>query len=237
MSIKLGFGESLRTVRNDGRVFEPYRPGRRYEWYRFAGLLPALVGGPVAPTPPRSFPSGHWLPGGVYTPATRHPATVFLPFGLGPPPGWGDACVQALLKVARSRVQRLGFLDFTDDLRLVTTDVERDTSAADMAGVTSLLGDMGIRCHAKEGKTWRPTRCTPRLGFEADAHRGAVRMEERKVLGGPRPREEIFGASPGSEMSARAFLASASFLNVIPGGFWVVSGLRGRFWLPRFSSG
>ena len=47
-------------------------------------------------------------------------------------------------------------------------------------------------------------------------------MEERKVLEGPRPREEIFGASLGSEMSARSLLDSASFLNfrywVIPGG-------------------
>ena len=114
-----------------------------------------------------------------------------------------------------------------DDLRLVATDFERDTLAADMAGVMSLLGDMGIRCHAKEGKTWRPTRCTPRLGFEADAHRGAVRMEERKVSEGPRLREEILGASPGSEMSARTLLASASFLNFL---YWVTPGefLHGR---------
>ena len=162
---------------------------------------------------------------------------LFVPFGSGPPPGWNDACVKALLKVARSRFQRLGMLDFADDLRLATTGGERGSLAADMAGVMSSLGDMGIRYHAEEGKGRRPTRCIPWLGFEADTNREAVRMEERKASEGPRLRAEIFGASPGSEMSARAFLASASFLNVIPGGFWVVSGLRGRFWLPRFSSG
>ena len=121
----------------------------------------------------------HWLaaPSRRRLLGVRHPATgvlgayIFLPFWLGPPPGRNDACVQALLMVARSRLQRLGFLDFMDDLRLVATDFERDTLAADMAGVMSLLGDMGIRCRAKEGKPWRPTRCTPWLGFEADAHR------------------------------------------------------------------
>ena len=148
---------------------------------------------------------------------------LFAPFGLGPPPGWNDACVKALLKVARSRFQRLGMLDFADDLRLVTTGGERGSLAADMTGVTSLLGDMGIRYHAAEGKRLWPTRFTPWLGFEADAYRGAVRTEERKVSGGPRLREEIFGAPQGSEMPARTLLASASFLNflhwVTPGGF------------------
>ena len=48
-------------------------------------------------------------------------------------------------------------------------------------------------------------------------------MEERKVSKGLRLREEMFGAPPGSEMSARTLLACASFPNslrwVIPGGF------------------
>ena len=105
----------------------------------------------------------------------------------------------------------------------MTTDSERDTLVADKTGVMSLLDDMGIRYRAKEGKRQRPTPCIPWLGFDADTCRGAVRTEERKVSEGPRLREEILGASPGSEMSARASLAFASFLNflhwVIPGGF------------------
>ena len=56
-------------------------------------------------------------------------------------------------------------------------------------------------------------------------------MEERKVSEGPRLRKEIFGASPGSEMSARTLLASACFLNflhrVIPGGFCDLRSGRG----------
>ena len=127
---------------------------------------------------------------------------LFVPFGSGPTPGWDDACVKALLKVARSRFQRLGMLDFADDLRLATTGGERGSLAADMAGVMSLLGDMGIRYHAEEGKGWRPTRCIPWLGFEADTNREAVRMEERKASEGPRLRAEIFGASPGSDLFA-----------------------------------
>lgn len=173
----------------------------------------------------------HWLaapsrrrPLGVRRPATGIlGAYLFLPFGLGPPRGWNDARVKALPEVARSRFQRLGILDFAYDIRLVTTGGERDTLAADMTAVTSLLGDLGIRYHAAEGKRLRPTRCISWLRFEADAYRGAVRMEERKVSEGPRLRKEIFGASPGSEMSARTLLASASFLNflhwVTPGGF------------------
>ena len=65
----------------------------------------------------------HWLaaPSRRRLLGVRHPATgvlgayIFLPFWLGPPPGRNDACVQALLMVARSRLQRLGFLDFMDD--------------------------------------------------------------------------------------------------------------------------
>ena len=85
--------------------------------------------------------------------------------------------MKAFLKVARSRVQRFGILDFADDVRLVMAGGERDTLAADVSGDTSLLGDMGTRYHAKEGKRRLPTRCVPWLGFEADTYRGGVRME------------------------------------------------------------
>ena len=109
----------------------------------------------------------HWLaapsrrrPVGVRRPATGILGVyLFLPFGLGPPPGWGDARVKALPEVARSRLQRLGVLDFAYDMRLVTTDGERDTLAADVTGATSLLDDLGTRYHAVEGKRLWPTRC------------------------------------------------------------------------------
>ena len=109
----------------------------------------------------------HWLaaPSRRRPLGVRHPATgflrayLFLPFGLGPPPGWNGDRVKALPQVARSRFQRLGILDFAYDIRLVTTDGERDTLAADMAGATSLLGDLGTRYHAAEGKRLWPTRC------------------------------------------------------------------------------
>ena len=138
----------------------------------------------------------------------------FPPFGLGPSPGLNDACVEALLAVARTRLPRLRILDFADDLRLVATNGEHDAMAADMTGILSLLDDMGIRYHDMG---------IPRFGFEVDTLQGAVRVEARNVLKGMRQREEIFGALPASEMSARTLLATASFLGflrwVIPGGF------------------
>ena len=61
------------------------------------------------------------------------------------------------------------------------------------------------------------------MGFEADTCRGEVKLEERKVEKGLRPREEIFEATPGPELPARTMLATASLLNtlhwVAPGGF------------------
>ena len=125
------------------------------------------------------------------------------------------------MKVARTRFPRPRILDFACDLRLGTTSSEHDALAADITGLTSTLNDVGIRYHAKEGEMWRPTRRTPRLGFGVDTYQGAVRMEERKVLEGLRLREAIFGATPGSGMSARTLLPSASLLNFLR---WVISG-------------
>ena len=67
----------------------------------------------------------------------------FLPFGLGPSPGWDDACVKTILQVGRSRFSRLRVADFADDIRLVTKSGGRDALAADMTGAMSLFGDLG----------------------------------------------------------------------------------------------
>ena len=50
-----------------------------------------------------------------------------------------------------------------------------------VTGLMSLLGDMGVRYHAKEGKRWWPARLIPWLGFEVDTVSNVARMEERKV--------------------------------------------------------
>ena len=89
-----------------------------------------------------------------------------------------------------------------------------------MTGAMSLLGDMGIKYHAGEGKGWRPTHLW--LKFEVDTYLGSAELEELGVEKGLRLREEIFEASSGSEMPARTLLATAPFLSflrwVAPGG-------------------
>ena len=67
----------------------------------------------------------------------------FLPRGLGPSPGWNDACVKTILQVGRSRFSRVRVEDSADDIRLVTKSGGRDALAADMTGAMSLFGDLG----------------------------------------------------------------------------------------------
>ena len=90
----------------------------------------------------------------------RHPLSgvlgvyLFLPFGLGPSPGWNDGCVKAALSVARARFLSMHIVDFVGDIRLVDESGEHDALAQGMTGLMSLLGDMGARYHTKGGKKW-----------------------------------------------------------------------------------
>ena len=148
---------------------------------------------------------------------------LFLPFGLGPSPGWNDKCVKAILSVARSHFPTMRFVDFVDDIRLVDASGGRDALAVGMSGLMPLVDQMGARYHTKEGKRWRPARLIPWLGFEVDTHNNVVRMEERKVEKGLRLRAGIFESEPGASMQARVLLATVSYLTflqwVAPGGF------------------
>ena len=148
---------------------------------------------------------------------------LFLPFGLGPSPGWDDRCVKAILSVARSHFPATRIVVFAGDIRLVDAAGGRDALVVGASRLMSLLDQMGARYRAKEGKRWRPTRLIPWLGVEVDAHNNVVRMETRKVEKGLRLRESIFGSEPGASMQARDLLATASYLIflqwVAPGGF------------------
>ena len=159
----------------------------------------------------------------------RHPATgvlgvyLFLPFRLGPPPGWGDTCVRAVLGAVRVNIPRLRLVDFVGDIRCAYSSGEHGELAPGMAGFMSLVDRMSARYHTEDGKWWWPTRAMPWSGFVVDTQSGVVRMEERKIENGVRLREALFGAQPGSTVPARGLLASVSFLNfldlVVPGGF------------------
>ena len=173
----------------------------------------------------------HWLVAPVHRRllGVRHPISgvlgvyLFIPFGLGPSPGINDGCVKEVLRVVRARYPSLQVVDFVDDIRLVEESGDHDALAASMTGMMSVLDQLGVRYHTKEGKRWWPTRVIPWLGFVVDTRENVVRMEEAKVAKGQRLCEEIAGANPGSEVSARDLLASVSFLNflhwVVPGGF------------------
>ena len=95
-----------------------------------------------------------------------------------------------------------------DDIRLVHVTGEHDALAAGMTGLMSLLDQMGIRYHMKDGKRWRPTRLIPWLGFEVDTRNNVVRMAERKVEKGLRACGGIFESRPGATMQARDLLAT-----------------------------
>ena len=94
----------------------------------------------------------------------RHPAPgvpgvyLFLPFGLGPSLGWKD---KAALAAAGALLPQSLVVDFADDIRFVGASGERDALAVGMAGVMSLLDQMGVGYHAKGGKRWWPARSMP----------------------------------------------------------------------------
>ena len=71
---------------------------------------------------------------------------------------WGDFCVEVVLGAARARFPSLRISDFAGDLWLVDAAGARDALAASMAGLMSLLEDMGIKYRTKGVKGWQPTR-------------------------------------------------------------------------------
>ena len=79
-----------------------------------------------------------------------------------------------------------------------------DALAAGTTGALSLLEDMGARLRAKEGQRWWPTRRIPWLRFEVDTKENVAELEVRNVQKGMPLCEELFGASPGSRVSARS---------------------------------
>ena len=159
----------------------------------------------------------------------RHPMSgilgvdLFLPLGLGPPPGWNDTCVKAVLGPARAELPQLHVVDFAGDVRFAGVSGEHDALAVGMSGFTSLLEQMGARYRAKDGKRGRQTLACPWPRFVVGAQDNAARMEERKVAKGLRISEALIGCQPGSTAPAQESLASVSFLNffrwVAPGGF------------------
>ena len=92
-------------------------------------------------------------------------AYLVLPFGLGPSQGWNDKCAKAILSAARSHVPTMHVVDFADDVRLVDASGERDVLAVGVTGLTSLLDQMGVRYHAKEGKGVAAHTNDPLVGF------------------------------------------------------------------------
>ena len=88
----------------------------------------------------------------------RHPVAgvfgvyLFLPFGLGPSPGWHDMYVKAVLNAVRANFPWLRVIDFVGDIRCVDVNGEHDALAAGKTGLMSLLGRIGARYRAKEGK-------------------------------------------------------------------------------------
>ena len=59
---------------------------------------------------------------------------VFLPFGLGPPPGWNDIRFKAVLDVARAQFPQLRIVDFVAISGLWAPRGERGALAPGVAG-------------------------------------------------------------------------------------------------------
>ena len=85
----------------------------------------------VAPTRRRYFGARHPISGilGVY---------FFLPFGLGPSPGWNDKCVRAVLELARAQFPQLRMVVFVGDIRFVDASGEHGALAVGMTGFMPL---------------------------------------------------------------------------------------------------
>ena len=150
----------------------------------------------------------------------RHPLTgvlgvyLFLLSGLGPFPGWNDCCVKAVLGVARPRYPEMHMVDFAEDIRLADAPGQHGALAAGVTGHMSLLGQMGARYRAKEGKRWWPTRRIPWLGFEVDTQ---TTSPVWKIAGSKKAPGCVRGSS--SPARGRPRRLEMNFLRwVVPGG-------------------
>ena len=156
----------------------------------------------------------------------RHPMSnrlgcyLFLPFGLGPSPGWNDACVKEVLRVLQPVVPRLRFIDFVDDIRMTHDSGEEQPLAHDLNSSRHVLDFLGIRVHTRPGKLILPTQSIPWLGFITDTLSMELQIAPDKKKKGLSLISDTLALQ---NMPARELLQTISFLNflewVVPGGF------------------
>ena len=162
-----------------------------------------------------------WL--GVRHPVTRQLGCyLFLPFGLGPSPGWNDACVKEVLRVCLRSQPKLYIVDFVDDLRLTEQSGEQEPLQQGLDDVRTTGGKMGIRFHTKEKKLIQPTRRIPWLGFIICTDSMEVQLDPQKKVRALKLIHDVLEA-PGGQLRAKDLLRTVSFLNflevLVPGGF------------------
>ena len=163
----------------------------------------------------------HWLAsparrrllGARHLGAQRLGAYLFLPFRLGPSPGWNDLCLKEAPRVTRLVRLPPQILDFVGDLRLVEEDGSRNRLFASMPRLMELLTRAGVRLQTHGGELGWPTQSIPWIGFVANAREGVFEIEARKRRKGMSSRDAIMGILARLLLSARPVRAAASFLN------------------------
>lgn len=158
----------------------------------------------------------------------KHPVTglfgcyLFLPFGLGPAPGWNDICVKEVLRVAALAFPDLVLVDYVDDIRMVHTSSYRDPLQHDFDALRDFLKRLGVIVHVKPKKLFPPTQVIPWLGFIINTYLMEVQLDPDKRQKGLDLIRAVVGA-PNHRLTVKELLACVGFLNylewLVPGGF------------------
>ena len=140
---------------------------------------------------------------------------LFLPFGLGPSPGWNDGCIKAMLKaVLRSRPD-MRILDFVDDLRLTNVNPTRRIVHDDVTSVLEFGKKVGLIFHREGPKLIWETQIIDWVGFDVNTRDMMVSVTEKKKIKGLENAQEIIDSGQGNWMSAKRLAEIIGFLNFL----------------------
>ena len=140
---------------------------------------------------------------------------LFLPFGLGPSPGWNDGCIKEMIRVMLLRRPSMKIIDFVDDMRLTDTTPSKRKVRDNTKYALRFGRETGLHFHEEGPKLIWETQTIDWLGFDVDTVMMQIRITEKKKLRGLEEAQEIIEVGEGREMSVKRLTEIVGFLNFL----------------------
>ena len=116
---------------------------------------------------------------GFYSPKRKcYGKYDYLPFGLGPSPGFNDASVKEILRLAKQHCN-ISVVDFVDDL--IGHSATEEQAWSDMNALVSFLSDVGIPVSTKSSGLRFPSQRQLWIGWVFDTVAGTISIDEIKL--------------------------------------------------------